>query len=583
MSRIFNGGGSTSVGARPRGGRGQISPISLGDQEDQTYYSLQEPKKILLPLLVLLGVLVLTLLWWFSQPRDTTGVNLSVVSSLDNSPISGARVLLLVDGQEMAGSLSASGRVFFDNVPKKLVSFKVELDGFKKQEKIVDIKQASFVTLRLEPLELSLSKNKLVEIVSKPTQVQSSSFDFLNAEKASSESQVNDLGESVQEQLEKNGVYSFKGVTIQLVDVGSNSASIKISQGEKTLIPRTILTEGNEIEASGIVIKLLKLNDKRALFLLTEKLIDDSELFIDYPTSEKIISEPLLIVKGRVKSSKQPREVQVSFDGENWFKAQGGKDWSIQVIPPLNGQYSLLVRVIGFTGRIVESEPVKVIISPCKQLLYHGDSSQKIDVVFSPSSFSNVNELLDQVDSFTGSVFSLKPFSEEKNQNKLNVYYYPFNVECSILGDVGVESRLWNCDLDESYAAACPFADVSVVVINTDKYGGSGGNEIFLTKNNPQLFLHEFGHSFGLADRYCCDGYYVQKDPQPNLFNNRFECFNVAGRVFNNTCRSIDVKSGVANENWHEVFEDSVMQSLEREVYAPSDVWSIEYELSKYK
>jgi hypothetical protein len=45
--------------------------------------------------------------------------------------------------------------------------------------------------------------------------------------------------------------------------------------------------------------------------------------------------------------------------------------------------------------------------------------------------------------------------------------------------------------------------------------------------NTLDNYLHELGHSpFGLADEYCCDSYYFQPEPYPNIYSNQTDCLN---------------------------------------------------------
>ncbi|MFH1779753.1 MAG: hypothetical protein ABH803_01250 [Candidatus Micrarchaeota archaeon] len=564
--------------------RAQLSPISSGSSEERQFYTLEEPKSVLLPLVILLVLVVLTALWWFSQPREVTSITLNVVSSLDNSPVSGAKVFLSVNGEEVAAKQTFSGRTSFSNVPKSSVSIKIVEEGFSNYESSFNIGKSSFLTIRLDPLFLPVSSNRIVEIISTPGFAGPSTFDFLSAEETT---EINitakETGEFIQKQVVKGEIIEFKGFSVVLLDVSKNSVSISINSSSKELIPRTILASKDFFDVSNLRIELLEVRINSALLKFSEKLFDNSVVLIDYPARDSVVSEPFLTIQGRILSNFSVEKVLVSFEEEHWFVAEGTKDWRISVIPPLKGQYVLNVKAITVNGFISSSEPTNLIISPCKQLFYSGNSSEKLDLVLAPSGFTAVSDLLDQSDLITNYVFSREPFNKEENQKKINVYYYPFDVKCSVFGSEGIESRLWSCDLNKDFFASCPFTDVSTVVINSEHYGGSGGSQIFLTKDYPELFLHEFGHSFGLADRYCCDGYYVQSNPRPNLFNTRFECFNVAGRVFNNTCRSIGVRSGIAQENWHEVFEDSLMQSLDYPDFAPSDLWGINYVLDSFK
>ena len=54
--------------------------------------------------------------------------------------------------------------------------------------------------------------------------------------------------------------------------------------------------------------------------------------------------------------------------------------------------------------------------------------------------------------------------------------------------------------------ARIPEADIIVVVVNSTRYGGGGGAIAVANRTNPQIVVHETGHSFvGLADEYDTD------------------------------------------------------------------------------
>lgn len=78
---------------------------------------------------------------------------------------------------------------------------------------------------------------------------------------------------------------------------------------------------------------------------------------------------------------------------------------------------------------------------------------------------------------------------------------------CSQFGGVGLD-RLLTVDADLATAtaqAAVPLVNQVLVVVNAEKYGGSGGRVAVCSTNvqAAEIAIHEIGHSaFGLADEY---------------------------------------------------------------------------------
>jgi len=239
-------------------------------------------------------------------------------------------------------------------------------------------------------------------------------------------------------------------------------------------------------------------------------------------------------------------------------------DWSLLLSAVSRGQHSFRVTKDGYeeiTRTVdVESDTSSTItLSPSKvtPIIVHGPVEDKIDVVFVPSeteyngdtnqkipvdtytscrtAFENdVNRLISSylsLDSVTSRNIGL-PADFRK---RMNFYYYwdPDNFADAFDGCAGtLPAHFWE---------NAPFTDVAVIVYPTyiGYYTGppgkpngcaSGlglGSHIWfkISADAGQLMYHENGHAmFGLVDTYCGNTYYVENDPDPNVWSSESAC-----------------------------------------------------------
>jgi hypothetical protein len=100
--------------------------------------------------------------------------------------------------------------------------------------------------------------------------------------------------------------------------------------------------------------------------------------------------------------------------------------------------------------------------------------------------------------------------------------------------------------LPAQYQKDVPFADVTAILTQTPTNGFScalGPPSTFIaTSNNLDLITHENGHSlFGLVDEYCGNTFYMQNDPNSNVWKSQAVCTTVstAAGWAQGTCRQI--------------------------------------------
>jgi hypothetical protein len=160
------------------------------------------------------------------------------------------------------------------------------------------------------------------------------------------------------------------------------------------------------------------------------------------------------------------------------------------------------------------------------QIVYSGDPSQKLDIVFLSDGYTSdeMPKFIADVKRFAGDMQKWKPYNKladkinvwaveapsqesgtdfpEKNIWKntvLNSEFYTFNIERYLTTEDYKTVR----DI-----ASCVPYDQICILVNTDKYGGGGIYNFYtlFAANNTYseyLFMHEFGHGFVcLADEY---------------------------------------------------------------------------------
>lgn len=86
----------------------------------------------------------------------------------------------------------------------------------------------------------------------------------------------------------------------------------------------------------------------------------------------------------------------------------------------------------------------------------------------------------------------------------------------------------------DGFGSDYAFAD-TVGVFHTDNCRDLAGTRLFSSESGSKanrVILHETGHSpFGLADEYCCDGGYGQREPKPNVYETQSACEEDASDV----------------------------------------------------
>lgn len=283
-------------------------------------------------------------------------------------------------------------------------------------------------------------------------------------------------------------------------------------------------------------------------------------------------------VAGSASSSNGIFLVELSTDGgKTWAKARGGSKWASEIGYPRGaGPLSVKARATDCKGNAAESGELRLHASACVALVYHGPHEKKYDLTLIPSKYGgDLEKFTADSENALEAVFSTPPFNTLELYSKFNIFLYNGEAECEIAGGKPPENRAWKCSMPKEYYEACPFADQATVFVNSELRAGKSGNPIVASAGERSILVHELGHStFGLADEYCCDGGYWEKEPQPNIFKTMQEC----KQSTNKQCFELGQKG------WsHVQVERGLMEALEKKFFDESDLPAIKAFNKKYE
>ncbi len=186
-----------------------------------------------------------------------------------------------------------------------------------------------------------------------------------------------------------------------------------------------------------------------------------------------------------------------------------------------------------------------------------------IDIAFIGERFSGVKGMQKfHADSkaFQEHLLTFEPFRSYAGAFRFHDVENEDLLGCSYAG------RLLTCDNGlakrKIRAAKVPF-DKLVVIVNSDVYGGSGGETSvsFNGRRSEKVFVHEFGHSFGGLDDE-----YISYGGNGTLDNRVHEnCFagKPAAREWGTSVLLTDYRLGCKYQNWYRSSPGSIMLSLD--------------------
>lgn len=163
-----------------------------------------------------------------------------------------------------------------------------------------------------------------------------------------------------------------------------------------------------------------------------------------------------------------------------------------------------------------------------------GSSSTRVDITFVAEGYlaSELDKFLADALNFTNYIFSTDnaalnaPFSNYKSYFNVNALFLPSNESrwnlTSGVADTYFKANSYREDgrlmygnyaaVHDAVSAALPYdaQDITIVLVNSQTYGGAGGSVIWVTSGNlssAEILLHELGHTIAdLGDEYVDHG-----------------------------------------------------------------------------
>jgi copper chaperone CopZ len=379
------------------------------------------------------------------------------------------------------------------------------------------------------------------------------------------EREITKVLSSINSTLAKGEKATLGGFEVQVTDVSPASAMIHVFEDGNDVSGLQFLTTGQSWRKSSFIATLDGVNSNKAnvrISLVEEPASKPFNAKITSPANASIEARMIFEITGISQAQGGVQAVEVSFDsGRSWKKALGASAWVYRGFSSESGWRNLSVRVTSFSNEVSPAfGSTQVFFSSCKRLLGNAPQENAIDIVVVPSKFVSLFGFKENIDDAANELFSQPVFASNPGlKDKMNFYYYAANVNCEIAGTEPPSNRMWKCDLPDNFFAACSFADVSAVLVNSTTYGGTSGNPFIQTAGKPRVFVHEAGHAiFNLADRYCCDGAYWEESPYQNLWRSSAVCsLQTSIETGGGACRSI------GSTGWNEMNTESVMQKIE--------------------
>ncbi|MCX9084296.1 MAG: hypothetical protein OIN87_05780 [Candidatus Methanoperedens sp.] len=184
-------------------------------------------------------------------------------------------------------------------------------------------------------------------------------------------------------------------------------------------------------------------------------------------------------------------------------------------------------------------------------ILHTGDSRTKIDVVFIPSKEydGNMAQFYSDIsNSIKNGYYASDPIF--KNRNKFNFYYFKNTVNVGTKTIPGVSGTLCDWSAPSGWGGVT-FADSGAIIHRFDCRDSAGGGLFSSEWNSYRTLVHESGHAiFGIADEYCCDSYYFEPSPNPNIWNTLAKCKNAATANGWNPNDCVKLTDGTSSINW---------------------------------
>lgn len=162
-------------------------------------------------------------------------------------------------------------------------------------------------------------------------------------------------------------------------------------------------------------------------------------------------------------------------------------------------------------------------VPECETFVSQGDPDEKLDIVFVGDDYyrnGHEDQFIQDTAAHKDRLLSYEPFrsqSSKINWHRVRVDDRVNDLRCEI--NCGGVPRVICCrDATVSRVVrSCPYDEI-MVLVDTEEFGGSGGDYAVSAGFAPVIMSHEFGHSFGgLDDEYSYGGNAPEGDlPGPN-------------------------------------------------------------------
>ena len=222
---------------------------------------------------------------------------------------------------------------------------------------------------------------------------------------------------------------------------------------------------------------------------------------------------------------------------------------------------------------------------PVDTIKYMGSLDNYVNLVFLGDGYreSEMNTFVQDVRSATNAFFQITPWKNYKDYINVFLIKTPSQVSGAGLtpssavnnfygttfGYGGIDRLLYPKSLTKVRQVLSnnfPKHNIVVMVVNSTKYGGAGGEIMTYSKASQalEIFFHEVGHGFAnLADEYWAEGYQGEK---PNMTRTS----STQSVKWKNWCgtESVSVYPYPENRSWYRPHQNCKMQYLGREFCA---------------
>ncbi|BDD03272.1 M64 family metallopeptidase [Aureibacter tunicatorum] len=247
----------------------------------------------------------------------------------------------------------------------------------------------------------------------------------------------------------------------------------------------------------------------------------------------------------------------------------------------MNKIYFIFLAMI-FTNHMANAQTFEVV--PIHE---SGDRNEYINYVFLGDGYreSELDKYLEDVRKVTELFLEESPFVEYKNYLNFYAIKVPSNVSGasrdpnalidnyfgSSYNAYGIERLLVPYRSSKVYAVLAdniPQYDQAIIIVNDDKYGGSGGALATFSTNASaaEIAIHEVGHSFAkLADEYWAGAVYATEKPNMTKNNN---AETVKWKNWLNDSFGVGIYAHSGDPSWYKPHQNCKMEYLGRDFCA---------------